>query len=332
LKQHQQDATPTEESYQHGAQAEGERDRDGPLLGPRKGEVSLGGLQLSNRRGYLDILSYGLMLRASLRAERPAPRIAVILTATIDPGGTPLLTLRDPEQRLADYLRAFRSWLATTYPLVVCENSGADLAPLRAIADEGGRPVELLGYNDNTAAQSRGKGAGEAEILRHVLAESKTAADADLLMKVSGRYYIRNVDRLLRRTLSLGDADSYADLWWWFRDAQSDCFLATRNFIARYLLPHAEAIDDSAGFYLEHALARAVQSSLADGGRWLPLGLAPDLIGTSGTFGWTRAESLPRRLVGELRRRVALEILCHGPRGRWRPKGPTDIAVRSSER
>jgi len=42
-----------------------------------------------------------------------------------------------------------------------------------------------------------GKGAGEAEILRHVLAESKTAADADLLMKVSGRYYIRNVDRLL---------------------------------------------------------------------------------------------------------------------------------------
>jgi len=99
LKQHQQDAAPTEESYQHGAQAEGERDRNGPLLGPRKGEVSLGGLQLSNRRGYLDILSYGLMLRPNLRAERASPRIAVVLTATIDPGETPLLTLRDPAQR-----------------------------------------------------------------------------------------------------------------------------------------------------------------------------------------------------------------------------------------
>jgi hypothetical protein len=253
-----------------------------------------------------------------------SPRIAIVLTATIEPGETPFLAIRDPVQRLADYRRSLQAWLTSPvgHPFVFCENSGADLEPLEATASESssGRKFELLGFEGNAVAQSKGKGAGEMEILRHVLAESRIVADADLVLKVSGRYYIANVESLLRRTLALGLADSYVDLWWYLKNSYSDCFLATPEFLSTYLLPRADAIDDQAGNYLEHCLARSVLASVAENGRWLPLGSGPRLVGSSGTHGGSVADSLPRRVLAGIRRRVALELLCHGPRGRWRPR------------
>jgi hypothetical protein len=252
------------------------------------------------------------------------PRIAIVLTATIDPGATPFLAIRDPAERLADYRRSLRSWLASPvpHPVVMCENSGADLTQLEVTADESAqaRDFELLGFEGNTVAQSRGKGAGELEILKYVLAESRIARDADLLLKVSGRYYVANIRPLLRRTFALGPADSYVDLWWYLKTSYSDCFLATPKFLNAHLLPRANDINDSAGSYLEHSLASAVMACVADGGRWLPLGSAPHLVGSSGTHGGSAGDSLPRRVVAGVRRRIALEMLCHGPRGRWRPR------------
>jgi hypothetical protein len=253
-----------------------------------------------------------------------SPRIAIVLTATIDPGETPFLAIRDPVERLTDYRRSLQAWLTSPveHPVVLCENSGADLAPLEATANESskGREFELLGFDGNAVAQSKGKGAGEVEIIRHVLAESRIVAEADLVMKVSGRYYIANVETLLRRTLALGPADSYLDLWWYLKSSYSDCFLATPEFLDTHLLPRADAIDDHAGTYFEHCLAQAVLASVAQDGKWLPLGSGPRLVGSSGTHGGSVADSLPRRMLGEVRRRVALELLCHGPRGRWRPR------------
>jgi hypothetical protein len=253
-----------------------------------------------------------------------SPRIAIVLTATINPGETPFLAIRDPAERLADYRRALAAWLTSpvAHPVVLCENSGADLAPLEATAAESsrGRDLELFGFEGNRIAQSKGKGAGELEILRHVLAESRIVAEADLVLKVSGRYYIQNIRSLLRRTLALGSADIYVDLWWYLANSYSDCFLATPEFIGTHLLPRADAVDDQAGSYFEHCLARAVLASVAENGRWLPLGSAPRLVGSSGTHGGSVADGLPRRILGAVRRRVALELLCHGPRGRWRPR------------
>ena len=90
----------------------------------------------------------------------------LLLTATIDPGNTIMVARRDPLLRLEDYRLALESWLSAeaAAKIVVCENSGYDLAPLRRIVPtRAGREVEFISFSGNQHGATRGKGyAGSA--------------------------------------------------------------------------------------------------------------------------------------------------------------------------
>lgn len=62
---------------------------------------------------------------ASTRCETTmANRLAILLTATIDPRGMTRLKRADPAAREADYAAALAFWQQQGLPVVFCENSG----------------------------------------------------------------------------------------------------------------------------------------------------------------------------------------------------------------
>src|ERR1051325_10781717 len=89
----------------------------------------------------------------------------VLLTATIDPGSTLYVRRRDPAVRRADYKTALRRWMdePEVGEIIICENSGADLSDLAAMARSHPRnlPITFLSYRAPESDGQRGKGYAE---------------------------------------------------------------------------------------------------------------------------------------------------------------------------
>jgi hypothetical protein len=229
--------------------------------------------------------------------------VAVLLTATIAPGAVPYLKRADPAVRRADYAKALHFWLATraASAVVFCDNSGAAIDDFAAAARA--RPnAEVLSFGGLENAATRGKGYGELGILRYALEHSAALANADAIMKVTGRLIVRNAETLVTR-LGAADADVLCDLRRNLQVADARVFCATPAFLRNYLLPRAEEIDDLAGNTFEVVLARAVHRALSEGGRWAMLPAAPDLDGVAATADEPYGRSAPARWKRALFRR-----------------------------
>lgn len=120
----------------------------------------------------------------------------LLLTATVDPGETPVVTLRDPAVRLLHYVAATMLWSRQegVQSIVLCENSGkgsrlADLAPLVQAA---GKKFEFLEFEGNVGSWKFGKGYGEGTILAHALLKSKLIREESSVWKVTGRLFVEN--------------------------------------------------------------------------------------------------------------------------------------------
>ncbi len=139
----------------------------------------------------------------------PTSHDVVLLTATVvAPADARSLVRRDTALRLADYLDAFDFYLAQLARgafagLVFCENSAFDLAPFaaRVQAAQLGQRVELIGHFGLDYPAIYGRGYGEFKLVDHAMRHSALIAAAGEqvhVWKVTGRYKILNIERLIR--------------------------------------------------------------------------------------------------------------------------------------
>ena len=142
----------------------------------------------------------------------------VLLTATVvAPSDARNLARKDTSLRLQDYLRAFDFYLAELArgafdALVLCENSGFDLAPFANKVRHAGLQdrVELIGFFGLDHPSSYGRGYGEFKLVDHAMQHSALVARLGpqvRVWKVTGRYIIRNIARLV--TSQPAQADLY---------------------------------------------------------------------------------------------------------------------------
>lgn len=221
--------------------------------------------------------------------------ITVLLTATINPGATRLVARNDPELRLADYESALRSWISVepAVRVVFCENSGHDLATLlRLITRQSSDRLEILGFSGNTGGHLKGKGFAELGTIAHAMVASRLLSGADLIVKCSGRIFIRNAPRFLR-SVAACEGDVICTLKRFLSFADSRVFCATPAFIREHLQPRQDFMDDARGVYFEHMLASAVTDAVAHGKRWRPFPVLPRIQGISGTNGTSMTDSAP---------------------------------------
>lgn len=242
-------------------------------------------------------------------------RVVLILTATVDVRGVAFMERRDPNIRLNDYKRALSAWLsnADTPPLIFAENSGYSTSDLRALVQREnghGHTIEFLSFDDNDYPRSLGKGLGELRTIRHALDHSHLISDDTFIIKVTGRHYIRNVSDLANCSMRAGDVDVFCDLRGNLTWADTRVFCATTHFIREFFLPMENAVDDTGGVTIEHALGRAVHLAMSRGRRWSMLPRAPRIQGVSGTSDVTYPDSLVSRSKQELFRALKTAVLA----------------------
>jgi hypothetical protein len=237
--------------------------------------------------------------------DRP-PKVVLLLTATIDARNVSFVERTDPLERAKDYRDALR-WLAgasLSSPVVFCENSGYDLTEFVRDLEGNGPSVEWLQFCAPRCDPSVGKGRGELGIIRYAVDNSATISSADLVVKVTGRYKILNICRVLASLERPILPMVIADLRRWLSFADSRMFAFHPSFAPRYLYRFESQLDDSKGFYFEHALSRAIHLALAEGATWAPWCVEPDIGGRSGTTGHQYDRSPPKRLFRKGIRRI----------------------------
>ena len=213
----------------------------------------------------------------------------LVLTATVNPGPLTFNNLRpDPVLRLEDYQKALRFWLdePTFAQIVFCENSAFDLSPLMDLFrrhNPCGKTVEFLSFQAESFPLHKGKSYGELMILEHVLQNSALLRNASHLMKVTGRYCVPNIAKVMRGDLSRYDV--ICDFRRNLITTDSRVFCASLSFLREYLFPLRSILDESACLGFERILAKAVHRAMADGRQWTLFPHPVDVRGIAGTRG-----------------------------------------------
>lgn len=218
-------------------------------------------------------------------------KICLLLTGTIAPPHVPNLKRSIPAERENDYLKAIEQWLKLGYRVVFVENSGYESKQIAALTES--HELEFLQFQ--TQKSHLGKGAGEAEILEYAFARSAVLRESETVLKVTGRYFVGNA-RSIVEAAPVGDSIWVsAILKQYLTFADSRFFIFRNEFYSHYLKAALAQVDETAGIYFEHGLARAIHACLADGHSWRPLPEYPVFEGYYGTENTRIKNDLLRR-------------------------------------
>lgn len=233
-------------------------------------------------------------------------KYCILLTATIDPGNMVFVQRKEPQVRENDYINSLKLWLKKDIPsLVFCENSKYNSEKIKdLLKSQTSIKTEYIEFNGQLFSKELGKGYGELNTIRHALQNSLIINNSELVIKISGRYFIKNIQKITDFIAKEDDtcvmADMQRNLTW----ADSRVFAFKPSFFLNYLSNYQNLLDDSKGFYFEHALARAVLSSIKDGYKWLPLPFKPIIVGNYGTIDSPYSTFRMRLYAGEVIHRL----------------------------
>lgn len=208
-------------------------------------------------------------------------KIVLLLTGCINPGEMPFTHLTNKDERMRQYKNAIDFYLhKTDYPIVFAENSNTDISNDYKKDISNGR-LEIITFNGNDNKQ-RGKGYGEAYIIEYALKKSSVIPKSDLIVKITGRLIIENINDVIKKTFPLQKEESitcsfHSDLQF----ADSRIFCATKFFLHNFV-NHKDEINDYQNIYFEHILAKYALSSKQ---ALYPFWIEPLINGISGSTG-----------------------------------------------
>lgn len=234
--------------------------------------------------------------------------VLIFITATINCGNTPHVKRRDPEQRKQDYLQAFRAWLSLNRKadILFCENSNADLSSFREAVrtQKSDNSVRIVTFPGNVGAQQKGKGHGEIEMLRYSFDTIPELKDYRYIIKVSGRYLVKNGTELTNRIRQMTAdliCDIHANLT--YGDTRTVAFKP--QIALAHLIHYQEELDEDNGVIMEHLMARCLHRTLMAGGSWAPLPCTPYCDGISGSWNVPQRDTLLYRVKQDIKRKIA---------------------------
>jgi hypothetical protein len=200
------------------------------------------------------------------------PRYLLVMTATVTPAAGAQVQRALPEVRLEDYKRALRFWLgyphAAAERILFLENSGADLSPLRAIAqceNPRSKDVEFVSLSGQPIPAGGNYGYAEMEMLDEGLALSRLRQSTTHMVKTTGRLMFPALGRALERVTRPGAAElelmvdcrklSFPRRGF---DAQVQLFACSHDFYDRVLRDAGSEMNSTDLRLLEHLIFRKV--------------------------------------------------------------------------
>ncbi|RZL46749.1 MAG: hypothetical protein EOP00_14030 [Pedobacter sp.] len=206
----------------------------------------------------------------------------ILLTGCINPDGMAYTKLQNPDIRKAQYIEAIKFYLhKTTNKILFIENSNTDIS-FEFENEVGKNRLEFIVFAGNDYDKKLGKGYGEMQILKYAFNHSKFVKEASTICKITGRYKILNINQLLKH-YGRCQCDFMVDLLNQLKYSDSRIFMAKKLFFEDYLFKLENEVNDSKGYYFEHALRNSVLFAVMDNLTYLPFKYLPRIIGTSGT-------------------------------------------------
>lgn len=208
----------------------------------------------------------------------------LLLTGCINPNGMTMTALSNQEERKRQYVEAIHFYLSrTSYPIVFSENSGTDISHLFKKEIKSGR-LEYLSFSGNQNKE-KGKGYGECEIIQYALNNSKIIhiAKDERIAKITGRLIIRNIKSIVRvHSILFPPKTVFCAINSNLTFPDSRFIIAPECFYQTFL-KSKEAINDTQGYYFEHALCDAIKREKQY--PYSPFILIPQIEGMSGSNG-----------------------------------------------
>ena len=208
----------------------------------------------------------------------------LLLTGCINPAGMLYTSLNNPKERKKQYVDAIRFYLSrTNYPIVFSENSGTDISNLFEDEIRSSR-MECLSFFGNQNKE-RGKGFGECEIIQYALDNSKIIKSAkdQYIAKITGRLIIRNIASIIQwHTFFYSHHTVFCAINSDLSFPDSRFIIAPTDFYHTFL-NSKNLIDDSKGYYFEHALCDTIKKEKHY--PYMPFLYMPCIEGTSGSTG-----------------------------------------------
>jgi len=226
--------------------------------------------------------------------------ICILLTAAIKPNNVPNLKRTDPKNREKDYIDSLHKWTSLGINLVFVENTNYDSPEIYSLLDN--NQCEYLKYTSHIG--NTGKGYGEAEIMRFAIKHSKYISQSDIIVKATGRYFISNLNKILREVENKEEWDIVAILKRDLKFADSRMFICKKRFLTEHFEYYYDDINEEKGIFFEHALARAIHSCMSKGGTLMLPNQMPIFEGVSGTEGLPYNNSILRLI----KRNVLLKL------------------------
>lgn len=208
------------------------------------------------------------------------------MTACINPNGMSQTVLQDSHVRKQQYVNAINYYLKNTpFQILFIENSGVDISFLYQDQISNDR-MEVLTFDGNDYDKSLGKGYGEGLVIKFGIRHSKLLQDSSVIIKVSGRHIVKNINSIWQWSNKLTSSSRYVvcDVNRKTRGANSDLFIGSVDFFDT-LLDNVKSIDESRSIWFEHILYESIDQFVKDGNEFQYLPLPLNQEGQSGSMG-----------------------------------------------
>ncbi len=186
----------------------------------------------------------------------------------------------DPIKREEDYFQAIKFYLSKGFRVVFVENS--DTRSPKILALQSTYPeLEYLSFL--TKKSHLGKSQGEVEIMKYALENSGFLKSVDYLVKITGRYIIKNMEELMDGTGGF-KAQVYINPTRNLRWADSRLMMMTKDYFLSYFIPAVDRyLDEMKGVYMENTFMKSLFVYLLDGGELTLWPVYPSYEGIDGT-------------------------------------------------
>lgn len=129
--------------------------------------------------------------------------ISLIITGCIAPPSQKWLFIKDPEQRLNQYISSIQFYIKESpfTKIIFCDSSNyayGNINSLVELAHSNGKQLEWLSFLGNQERVQRyGKGVGEDEIMQYVFAKSRLLRQSKMFCKITGRLKVDNINEII---------------------------------------------------------------------------------------------------------------------------------------
>lgn len=244
----------------------------------------------------------------------------LLLTACINPNGMSYTVLQQIDIRRRQYEKALRWYLEhTPYRIVMAENTNSSIDT--DLKDN--NRVEYITFEGNNYSKEKGKGYGEALIIKEAMKQSQWLKDALLIVKITGRLIVENIQNVINEVAKLhvhtlsyelykGGLLVAGDLNCKQKKAPSVCFLAPPDFFVDDFFIDMENCNDTLGIDFETVLYRQYMRWMGVNGGFRLLTHRIKIKGVSGSTGKAYQNySWKARMKNYLRAYYLNKIICN---------------------